>query len=153
MKDNERILEPVGVRSGEYSRALGYATVTSLRDRLSQAAQRPRSAAERVKKGKAANILGVPERTVIDMASKGRLPGAAKIGRCWTFDVKKLRDFIQQREEQACQESAKHLVAATGGTVRFGGAARSPTKSTDGLFTRTIQQLQKDAKKSIASFS
>jgi hypothetical protein len=29
MKDNQRILEPVGVRSGEYSRALGYAPADS----------------------------------------------------------------------------------------------------------------------------
>lgn len=34
-------------------------------------------------------ILGIPERTVRDMAACGELPGAAKIAGRWTFNMDK----------------------------------------------------------------
>lgn len=48
---------------------------------------------ERIRAHHAATILGVELRTVQALAARGELPGAAKIGGLWTFDVKILNRF------------------------------------------------------------
>lgn len=35
------------------------------------------------------------------MAAQGKIPGAAKLGSLWTFDVAKLRQWISDKEEEA----------------------------------------------------
>ena len=37
-------------------------------------------------------------RTVVTMAAKGELPGAAIIARGWTFDIAKLREYVKTKE-------------------------------------------------------
>lgn len=58
---------------------------------------------ERIRASAAASILGVEVRTVQALASRGQIPGAAKIGGTWTFDEKALRKFApkfhQRRSE------------------------------------------------------
>ena len=41
---------------------------------------------ERVTMGRAVEIIGLPSRTVQEMACAGKIPGAVKFGRSWTFD-------------------------------------------------------------------
>src|SRR5438445_6443165 len=45
-------------------------------------------------------ILGVAGRTVQKMAQNGELPGAALIGRLWTFDEAKLRQYVRNKERE-----------------------------------------------------
>jgi excisionase family DNA binding protein len=66
---------------------------------------------ERVRKHEAASILGVPVRTVVEMAMKGRLPGAAKIGRNWTFNAARLRALVREKEIAALPK-VQHRPAA-----------------------------------------
>ena len=56
--------------------------------------------AERIQTRDAASILGVSAGNVIALACRGELPGAAKIGGRWTFDEKKIRDYIALREAE-----------------------------------------------------
>jgi hypothetical protein len=55
----------------------------------------------RIQTKAAASILGVTPRTVQNLANRGELPGAAKIGKVWTFDPAKLQRFIADQEEFA----------------------------------------------------
>jgi hypothetical protein len=43
-------------------------------------------------------MLGVSRRTTQEMAARGELPGAAKIGDLWTFDPDALAGFVRERE-------------------------------------------------------
>src|SRR4051812_26162227 len=103
---------------------------------------------ERVDKHRAALILGVPPRTVSEMAAKGALPGAAKIGRAWTFDVVQLRAHVRKREKLACLGSARRRTVATGVTGCSGHAARLADATNAGLYIQAIQRsLRNVAKK------
>jgi excisionase family DNA binding protein len=56
---------------------------------------------ERIRAIEASDILGVELRTVQAMAARGELPGAAKVGKLWTFDEKALQGFLPAfRESQ-----------------------------------------------------
>ena len=55
----------------------------------------------RIQSAAAARILGVARRTVQELALRGELPGAARIGGVWTFDAERLEAFVTQRERDA----------------------------------------------------
>jgi hypothetical protein len=62
---------------------------------------------ERVGTAEAASILGVKPRKLQAMSQRNEIPGAAKIGRQWTYDQAKLRQFIERQEQvTACHGSA-----------------------------------------------
>jgi excisionase family DNA binding protein len=48
-----------------------------------------------VHKSEAAALLGLSERGAVDAARAGKLPGAARVGREWTFDRDRLVAFIK----------------------------------------------------------
>jgi hypothetical protein len=58
----------------------------------------------RIEKHRAAQILGCSPRAVVSMAAAGKLAaaGAAKLCREWTFDEKRLRAYVRQKEAEAC---------------------------------------------------
>src|SRR5262245_25632949 len=99
---------------------------------------------ERVNKHGAAGILGVSVRSVIEMAAQGKLPGAAKIGRCWTFDCRRLRRFVRDKETETWRASqiARRRPAATGARVSFGAASRRTAAISDGAYTRATRLLR-----------
>jgi integrase/recombinase XerD len=88
----------------------------------------------------AAGILGVPERTVRDLAQRGELSGA-KIGRRWTFDLGRLRDYVQNKETQAWQ-GARHRRVVSGGAP-----PREPYKTASGQFKRLVKSVDRQAQK------
>ena len=57
--------------------------------------------------GKAAAILGLPLRTVQDQSARGEIPGAAKIGGRWTYDIETLRRHVKQRERETWQSGKR----------------------------------------------
>jgi ribosomal protein S14 len=101
-----------------------------------------RTASERGSSEEAMAILGLPRRTVQNMAARGELPGAAKLGRVWTFDLAKLRRHVTMKERQAWQDG-KQRPDATGGGIPSGVALRSGADSSAGRLTRMIQASQK----------
>src|SRR5262245_8699406 len=61
--------------------------------------RRPRQdKAERINASAASAILGLKIRKLQAMSQRGEIPGAAKIGRQWTYDPARLRRFIAQQE-------------------------------------------------------
>jgi hypothetical protein len=98
--------------------------------------------AERVPIEQAAAILGSPDRTVQDLAARGKIPGAAKIGGRWSFDVAKLRRLIKQRERETWQ-NGKRRPDATGGEISSGAKLRLAGSAAGGRLTRMIQQSRK----------
>jgi excisionase family DNA binding protein len=100
---------------------------------------------ERVLSNKAVAILGLPLRTVQQLAARGEL-GAAKLGRCWTFDLEKLRRFVKHREREAWQ-NAMRQPDATGAPVLSGAALRCAAGTSDGRFIRVTRRLRGRATK------
>lgn len=102
---------------------------------------------ERVDKYTASDILGVTPRAVVTMATQGRIPGAAIIGRSWTFDIAKLREHVRLKEIEACRRNEVPLPDAIGAMGSCGAARRLKVSSGDGLYIQTIQKLRVNAGK------
>jgi len=69
---------------------------------------------ERIQTAEAARRLGVTMRSVQVMAGRGDLPGAAKIGNSWTFNVVKLRAFIATKEAECAAGLNKPIPKGAG---------------------------------------
>lgn len=99
------------------------------------------SAPERVKIARAAEITGENVRTLQALAAAGRVPGAAKLSRNWTFDIADLRIWIRRRKAETCQ-NARRRKTATGAGPSYGGNSRSVERSSDGAYEQTMRQLR-----------
>lgn len=55
---------------------------------------------ERIRSRAAAAITGLPLRSLQGMAARSSIPGAAKLGACWTFNEAKLRQWILEKEDE-----------------------------------------------------
>jgi excisionase family DNA binding protein len=101
----------------------------ALRTTLTDDSERP----ERVKVTEGARILGVSARTVQLLAIRGELPSAAQIGRLWTFNEKKLRQFIADKEREAADVKSRSGFRGRAPTPAFGlcpnGRRRRRTKT------------------------
>jgi hypothetical protein len=101
----------------------------------------PVSSAERVPIHKAVAILGLPLRTVQELSARGKIPGAAKLGRRWTFDIEKLRRLVRQRERETWQ-NGKRRPDATGGEIPSGHGLKFVGAKSDGRFTQVTRRLR-----------
>jgi hypothetical protein len=70
----------------------------------------------RVRADYVAELLAVTPRAVQIMAKRGELPGAAQVGKLWTFDLSKLLAHIAEREEAACRATTFTKGAKSGGS-------------------------------------
>jgi hypothetical protein len=104
-------------------------------DGLKTAAQRSTTIA-------AAAILGIKSRKLQAMSQRGEIPGAAKLGRQWTYDLAKLHRFVEQQEQATCQNE-KPRRAATGATEFSMPSFRSGGDKSGGRLGQMIRQLQK----------
>ena len=86
--------------------------------------------------------LGLEARTVRRLAAAGGIPGAAKIGDAWTFDIAKLDAFVSEKERETCQNGLKPQRAVTGGRIPSGVGFKPGAATTDGHFAQTIQKLR-----------
>jgi hypothetical protein len=73
-----------------------------------------RTPSERVMIERAIQIVGLPAKTVRAMALRGEIPGAARIGKRWTFDVEGLQGWIAQKENEVQERHAQKLRVSTG---------------------------------------
>ncbi|MCD9821239.1 helix-turn-helix domain-containing protein [Bradyrhizobium japonicum] len=97
---------------------------------------------ERVTIEGAVAILGLAERTIQKMAQRGELPGAALMGRRWTFDIAKLRAYVRTKERAKWQPRKQ----ATGQPQK---TKREPGGSVDAVerLSEIIRGLREDARK------
>jgi hypothetical protein len=96
--------------------------------------------ADRITIERAGGILGLAIRTVQKMSQRGQLPGAALMGRRWTYDEDKLHGYVRNQERAVWQGRSKHRQGVTGKTVSFTVASRSTAKPTDDHYSRVIQK-------------
>ena len=89
--------------------------------------------AERVRIRGAARITGLHMRTIQHLARTGRIPGAALLASCWTFDVARLRAWIKDAEDETSRQAPKRTAVLSGPGFRFEGA------TTDGLYERLLR--------------
>lgn len=68
----------------------------------------------RIRAHDVAGMLGIGVRCVQQMACAGRLPGAAKIGKLWTFDPIKIRAYVADAEAK-CQNPISIGAPESGG--------------------------------------
>jgi len=92
---------------------------------------------------KAAAILGLKPRKLQAMSARGEIPGAAKLGRQWTYDLAKLRRFVEQQEQATKCQNEKPRPAATGATGFSMPSFKSGGSKSGGRLGQMIQQLQK----------
>ena len=82
------------------------------------------------------------------MAVAGKIPGAAKFGDTWTFDVVLLDAYVSEKERETWQNSRRPPQAATGGRAPSGGGYKPGAATTVGHFALTIQKLRASVGKS-----
>src|SRR3954454_16315471 len=88
---------------------------------------------ERVNKHGASEILGVPPRTVVSLAPK--IPGSARIGRGWTFDVAQLREYVRQK----CEKPRRDV----SGVIMFSGdVSKLAAVTSDDHYEQMIRRLR-----------
>jgi hypothetical protein len=105
----------------------------------------PTRAAKKPQRGTvqdAVSILGKEARTVRAMAGRGEIPGAAKIGGTWTFNLDRLRDYVTSKEREIWQ-SARPQRAVSGATTSSMVGYKPAAKISNGHYEQTIQQLRK----------
>ena len=89
-------------------------------------------------------IMGVPQRTVQALAARGDLPGAAKFGRVWTFDLARLRRHVKDKEKETWR-TGNLRPDAIGAATPSGAGLRSMGATSDGRFTRATRRLRERA--------
>lgn len=90
----------------------------------------------RIRTLEAAEMLGLTARGVQAMAAKGQLPGAAKIGKVWTFDKDKLRRFIEAKEAECASQ------IFTKGKASIGCAPRSTASCIEKAYEQAMSKLR-----------
>jgi hypothetical protein len=76
------------------------------------------------------------------MAAAGLIPGAAKIGGIWTFNIPMLDAHISEKERETWLNSRRHQRGATGATGSSGAGYKPGSATTDGHLRLTIQKLR-----------
>jgi hypothetical protein len=102
-----------------------------------------RAVAERCTIEIAELILGLKRRNVEATAARGEIPGAAKLGHLWTFNVGQLRRYVTERQ----QCTGKHRQDAFGVGAPFGVASMSTATKSDDRYTQATRRLRHSAVK------
>lgn len=104
----------------------------------------------RITADEAAHITGLSVRAVQDMALRGDIPGAAKLGKRWTFDAGEIEAWIKT-QVQATKDRAESARAPRKTATSSGGPARPMRafKSTEAgsreAYERAIGRRRKSA--------
>jgi hypothetical protein len=107
----------------------------------------PAECCERGTAKRAAAMLGLKPRKLQAMSQRGEIPGAAKLGRQWSYDLAKLRRFVEQQEQATTCQNAKLRPGATGVGKFYGAKLRLKGSASGGRLRQMIQQSQKRAAK------
>jgi hypothetical protein len=103
---------------------------------------------ERVTINVAESILGLKRRNIQAKSARGEIPGAAKIGGLWTYNLAKLRGYVEQEEERQWQQSVRrHRPVATGAAIPCGAALSSMVVKSDGRYKQITRRLRQSGGK------
>jgi hypothetical protein len=95
----------------------------------------------------AVSVLGLKPRKLQLMSQRGEIPGAAKLGRQWTYDLAKLNRFVEQQEQATICQSAKPRPDATGAGKFSGAKFKFAGVGSGGRLRQMIRQSQERAAK------
>jgi excisionase family DNA binding protein len=95
---------------------------------------------ERIMLPEAAEITGLPDRTIQALSQRGEIWGAAKLGRRWTFDRLRLRAWIAAKENVT-----PNPIVSTRETAFGMPASLLMGESADSLLKQMIERKRKDA--------
>jgi hypothetical protein len=101
----------------------------------------PTRKAERVNVERAGQILGLATRTVQRMSQRGELPGAALMGRRWTYNEDKLHGYVRNKEREIWH-GLKHRLDVSGRVTPSMAASKLKAKPASGRFAQAIQKLR-----------
>lgn len=103
---------------------------------------------DRVRADYVAKKTSLNVRTIQQMASKGLIPGAAKLGGAWTFNVRKLDEWVRQAEERHVECHGKQRrETSTSAMVSGGPVSRLPDIAIDLRYERLISAKPKSGSK------
>jgi hypothetical protein len=88
-------------------------------------------------------ILGLKRRNIQAKAARGEIPGAAKLGHLWTFDIALLRRYV--RERQQC--TGKHRQDAFGVATLFRVAGISTAARSGDRYRQATRKLRHSGEK------
>lgn len=103
---------------------------------------------ERVRADRAACILGVERRTVQSLAQRGQLPGAAKVGRIWTFNELALRNWLAGKAAE-CENKNVRQSGATGVVTRSGVGSSSTATSIEKAYEQALSNLRENVRRKL----
>jgi hypothetical protein len=83
-------------------------------------------------------ILGLKRRNIQAMAARGEIPGAAKLGHLWTFNVAQLRRYVTERQ----QCTGKRRQDAFGVAIPFGVASISTGGKSGDRYRQATRRLR-----------
>ena len=101
---------------------------------------------ERCRIEQAERILGLGRRQIEKMAATGKIPGAIKFGRRWTFDLIELGQFVEaEKERQWLQRNVpKPQPGVIGAAALSGVELASAVRISAGPLKQTIRRLQQN---------
>jgi len=79
---------------------------------------------ERISLDDAVPLIGVSTRKLQQLAARGEIPGAAKFGRRWTFNLVKLRAYIAAKEAEVRKQAKPPRLTSYTESNRLEGAIR-----------------------------
>jgi hypothetical protein len=111
-----------------------------------QEPDRPDLDEKRIRASSAAQRVGMSARRLVELAAKGRVPGAAQMaggGGQWSFSLVKLEGWIREREAVAACRREEGGVISTVEVKSGGGGSRSADESTAKAFERLFGPKRK----------
>ena len=103
--------------------------------------------ADRIGMRRAEQILGLKTRTVQKMSQRGELPGAAKMGRLWTYNEDKLHGYVRNQERAIWQGQSKHRQGVIGKTTSCITASKSVASDSEARYSQAIQRSRNESAK------
>ncbi len=83
---------------------------------------KPTPTAERCRIDVALRITGLGQRQMQAMSARGEIPGAAKLGGTWTYDIRKLRQWVKEKETETCRAISTGAGTSGGRESKYEGA-------------------------------
>jgi predicted DNA-binding transcriptional regulator AlpA len=99
-------------------------------------------AMERVRAGDVRRMTSLSIRQIQDMAAKGDIPGAVKLGGVWTFDPSRVRAWI--REKERCLANPE---TSTNARISGGVGSASTDESIEAAYEQLIRGKRHAASK------
>ena len=108
---------------------------------------------ERIRAPQVARITGLSARSIQEMAQRGDIPSAAKLGKVWTFDEVAVRAWVKSKEQTACRKTAECGQMPDRTTETFNGGAESPMAASRSTARSAVEAYEQRILRKLAAGS